>query len=110
VSGDWNGSGASEAAFSSTSRVVLNSPAYPGVVGTSPAIMGMTISGFVSPVGASGGSDPAPTPACIVTTTGDEGTCIDTSTCASQGGKSTPGYCPGAADIQCCTGLGSGSG
>ncbi|HTQ46488.1 MAG TPA: CHAP domain-containing protein [Polyangiaceae bacterium] len=51
VSGDWNGQSGTEAEFSSTSSVVLNSPAYPGTVGTSPGVMGMTISGFISPVG-----------------------------------------------------------
>jgi len=51
VSGDWGGNGASEAAFSSSSSVVMNSPAYASTVGSSPAIMGMTISGFISPIG-----------------------------------------------------------
>jgi surface antigen len=51
VSGDWNGDSGTEAQFSSTSHVVLNSPAYAATVGSSPAIMGMTISGFISPVG-----------------------------------------------------------
>jgi MYXO-CTERM domain-containing protein len=51
VSGDWNGQSGTEAQFSSTSHVVLNSPAYPGTVGSSPGVMGMTISGFISPVG-----------------------------------------------------------
>jgi len=51
VSGDWNGQSGTEAQFSSTSHVVLNSPAYPGTVGSSPGIMGMTISGFIKPVG-----------------------------------------------------------
>jgi MYXO-CTERM domain-containing protein len=51
VSGDWNGTGATEAAFSSTSSVVLNSPAYASTEGTTPGIMGMTISGYISPVG-----------------------------------------------------------
>jgi hypothetical protein len=107
LSGDWEGSGSSEAAFSSTSRVVLNAPAYAGVVGTRPAIIGMVLSGFVSPVGGSAG--PAPTPSCIVSTTGESGTCIDIGTCAAQGGTSTPGYCPGAANVECCTGGGSSS-
>jgi hypothetical protein len=31
------------------------------------------------------------------------GTCIPTADCAAKGGDSTPGYCPGGADIQCCT-------
>jgi MYXO-CTERM domain-containing protein len=51
VSGDWNGDNGTEAQFSSTSQVVLNSPAYSPTVGTAPAIMGMTISGYVAPVG-----------------------------------------------------------
>jgi hypothetical protein len=51
VSGDWNGQSGTEAQFSSTSHVVLNSPAYPGTVGSTPGIMGMTISGFIAPVG-----------------------------------------------------------
>jgi hypothetical protein len=41
---------------------------------------------------------------------GVEGTCIDTSTCATMTGYvSTPGLCPGAADIECCTQSGSSS-
>jgi len=51
VSGDWNGQSGTEAQFSSTSSVVLNSPAYAATVGTSPGVMGMTISGYISPVG-----------------------------------------------------------
>jgi MYXO-CTERM domain-containing protein len=51
ASGDWNGQSGTEAQFASTSSVVLNSPAYPGTVGTSPSVMGMTISGFISPIG-----------------------------------------------------------
>jgi surface antigen len=51
VSGDWNGQSGTEAQFASTSHAVLNSPAYAGTVGSSPAIMGMKISGFISPVG-----------------------------------------------------------
>ncbi len=51
ASGDWNGQSGTEAQFSSTSSVVLNSPAYNSAVGTSPGVMGMTISGYISPVG-----------------------------------------------------------
>jgi MYXO-CTERM domain-containing protein len=51
VSGDWNGQSGSEAQFSSTSHVVLNSPAYPDGQGTTPGIMGMTISGYIGAVG-----------------------------------------------------------
>jgi hypothetical protein len=56
VSGDWGGDNGSEAEFASTSHVVLNTPAYPGVLGSAPGIMGMTISAFVAPAGTGGGS------------------------------------------------------
>ena len=36
VSGDWNGTGSTKAEFSSTSQVVLNVPAYPGVTEIQP--------------------------------------------------------------------------
>jgi hypothetical protein len=52
VSGDWNGQNGSEATFASTSSVVLNTPAYASTEGTAPAVMGMTISGYISAVGA----------------------------------------------------------
>lgn len=51
VSGNWGGQSGSQAHFSSTSSVKKNQPAYPGVVGISPSVMGMKISGFISPVG-----------------------------------------------------------
>jgi len=51
VSGDWNGDSGTEAQFASTSHVVLNTPAYASTVGSAPAVMGMTISGFIAPVG-----------------------------------------------------------
>ena len=34
---------------------------------------------------------------------GASGTCISTSDCATQGGSSEAGHCPGASNIQCCT-------
>jgi MYXO-CTERM domain-containing protein len=60
-----------------------------------------------SPVGDAGGVPPSdsgtpPTP-CTVTTSGQTGVCIDTSVCASMGGTSTPNYCPGPDNIECCT-------
>lgn len=50
--------------------------------------------------------DNAPGTACTVTATGESGECMDTAVCQSLGGShvSTPGYCPGPANIQCCTG------
>ena len=51
VSGDWNGKSGSQAYFASTASVILNAPAYPGEVGSDSGPIGMTISGFISPVG-----------------------------------------------------------
>ncbi len=51
VSGDWNGTGSTEAGFSSTSSVVRNAPAYASTVGGAPSVVGMTISGYIAPVG-----------------------------------------------------------
>ena len=42
--------------------------------------------------------------ACTVTSTGESGECLDTSVCAAMAGHiSTPGFCPGPDDEQCCT-------
>jgi surface antigen len=74
VSGDWNGSGSAEVEFSSTSSVVLNTPAYPGVVGKWAGPMGMTLSAFVAPAGVascSGPSVPATPPFVSVVSTPD---------------------------------------
>ena len=46
--------------------------------------------------------------ACTVGTTGASGTCMTTTSCAAAGNTSTPDYCPGATNIQCCT-TGSGT-
>jgi Repeat of unknown function (DUF346)/CHAP domain len=62
VSGDWDGESGSEAHFSATSHVIVNQPAYAGVVGSSPGVIGMTISGFISPVGIPAASPPPPPP------------------------------------------------
>ena len=43
-----------------------------------------------------------PTPTACTINSGQSGTCISTSACASQGWKSEAGHCPGATDIQCC--------
>ena len=62
VSGDWGGQSGSEAHFSSTSSVVLNAPAYPGLVNTVPGPIQMKISGFISPVGLTEAPAGAPAP------------------------------------------------
>ena len=57
-------------------------------------------------VGAGSVPDAGPSgPSCFVPSLGASGECISTTDCATiPGHVSTPGYCPGAADIQCCTG------
>jgi hypothetical protein len=48
--------------------------------------------------------DAGPDGGCFVSTVGTFGMCMLTSDCAALGDHtSTPGYCPGAADIECCT-------
>jgi uncharacterized protein (TIGR03382 family) len=46
---------------------------------------------------------------CVETMTGATGVCMDTAECAGLGGTSTPDYCPGPANVQCCTGFDAGS-
>jgi MYXO-CTERM domain-containing protein len=54
--------------------------------------------------GDSGGEDGVGV-SCTVSATGEEGVCLETSSCATKGGTSTPDYCPGPDNVQCCTGL-----
>jgi hypothetical protein len=57
--------------------------------------------------GSSGGTGTNP---ASCTANGESGTCILTSTCTGEGGTYTPGFCPGAVDIECCTSGGASSG
>ena len=51
------------------------------------------------------GSSDAGWGTCLLPT-GQSGDCIDTSSCASMGGdESTPGYCPGPSNIECCAAI-----
>ncbi len=60
--------------------------------------------------GGQGGAGDGGTSPTSCTVAGVAGTCIATSTCSAMSGhKSTPGYCPGAASIECCTPTGAGS-
>jgi hypothetical protein len=48
--------------------------------------------------------DAGPDGGCFVSTVGVFGECMTTTDCAALGDHtSTPGYCPGAADIECCS-------
>jgi len=83
--------------------------AYEGKAFTAIRYTGATLGGDAGAV-ASGGDASASTP-CTVTTTGESGVCLDTAVCAEMSGHvSTPGYCPGANNIQCCTGPAVSSG
>jgi len=92
VSGDWGGANGSEATFASTSHVVLNAPAYGSSVGSYPGVMGMTISGFISPAG-TGGSPPPGGGSCSE----GPGYCTASSQC--ENGQ----WVPRASDPAACT-------
>jgi hypothetical protein len=72
ASGDWSGQDGSQAFFASTASVILNSPAYSSTVGSTPGIIGDTISGFIRPAGlgagggGGGGGAPPPSTDCSV--------------------------------------------
>jgi hypothetical protein len=68
------------------------------------------LSGTVAGDAGGAAPDSGGTP-CFVTTLNQSGECMSTTDCAAAGNVSTPGYCPGANDIQCCTpGASAGSG
>ena len=104
ASGDWAGDSGSEATFSSTSHVDLNSPAYWGGVGSQPGIIGMTISGYISPAGTGGSPPPGSGGACsegpgycTATSQCENGNWVPRSTdptaCTSGPGASGSNYC-----------------
>jgi lysozyme len=74
------------------------------------ALKGITVGGSSASTSASSSSGAGGAPAgppCMVD--GVAGVCIDTSACAAMPGYvSTPGFCPGPVNEQCCTPTGSG--
>jgi GH25 family lysozyme M1 (1,4-beta-N-acetylmuramidase) len=71
------------------------------------ALLALTVGGSSTSASSSASSSGAP--ACVVD--GIAGTCTDTSVCATMPGYvSTPGFCPGPADVECCTPTGDASG
>ncbi len=65
-------------------------------------------------VGDGGSDDDDAAIACVVTSddgaADGDGVCLDTSACAELGAHvSTPGFCPGAANVECCTARGAAS-
>jgi hypothetical protein len=93
VSGDWAGASGSEATFASTSHVDLNAPAYGSSVGSTPGIIGMTISGFISPAGTGGSPPPGAGAACSF----GPGYCTATSQCEDHH------WVPRSSDPAACT-------
>jgi lysozyme len=73
-------------------------------LGSSAQLATFTASGSL-PIDGGAGDSGTDYGTCTVSATGDMGVCIDTSECASEGGTSTPDYCPGPSNIQCCTGI-----
>ncbi len=75
--------------------------------GTDAGVDGGTDAGFDGGEldgGGDAGSDAGFDGGCFLTTTGVFGSCISTTDCAAMANyQSTPGYCPGPADIECCT-------
>jgi len=82
-------------------------------LGDAAALTAFAMSGTAPPSDAGAGGDSGDTgdagddagTGCVVSTTGESGVCIDTSECASMGGTATADFCPGPANIQCCTGI-----
>ncbi len=105
-----SGSGSTSSSSSSSSASSSSSSSGGTSSGSSSSSSGSTSSSSSSSGGTSSSSSSssstsssgAPPVACDVN--GVAGTCIGTSACASKPGYvSTPGHCPGAASIECCT-------
>ena len=74
-------------------------------LGSAAQLATFTADGGTPSDGGAGDAGGADYGTCTVTATGATGICIDTTECASEGGTSTPDYCPGPANIECCTGI-----
>lgn len=62
------------------------------------------LTAYGSDVPSDGGVSVDAAATCVVAATGESGQCLSTAACDALGDHmSTPGLCPGAADIQCCT-------
>ena len=85
VSGDWGGQSGSEAHFSATSHVV-NNGTYGYAQGSRPGNIGMTISGYISPIG--GGTNASGCTSEQVAAAGNYG-------CACVNGQPNGGFCDG---------------
>lgn len=80
--------------------------AYEGSTFTAIRYTGVTSGGDAGVVTGGGDAGDGIGTACTVTSTGENGVCLDTATCAAMtGGVSTPGYCPGPDNVECCTGV-----
>ncbi len=83
------------------------------IVATTALLLGLGCSSQPDPNGESATADlqsSASSPKSCTTDEGSVGTCITTSACEALGSHvSTPGLCPGADDIQCCTAVAGGT-
>ena len=75
----------------------------------------MVLAAYGSDVPTDGGpafpNDASTADPCTLPATGETGECLTTDACEALGNHvSTPGLCPGAADIQCCTAVASDGG
>jgi hypothetical protein len=72
-----------------------------GAGGGSGGTVGMGGTGGSGVTGTGGASGDAGTPCSVGSTPGE---CLEVSACKAMSGySSTPGYCPGPADVECCT-------
>jgi lysozyme len=75
-------------------------------LGSASQLATFTMNGSLPIDGGTTGADDAGTNyGTCTTSSGTMGVCIDTGVCASEGGTSTPDFCPGPDNIQCCTGI-----
>jgi hypothetical protein len=74
------------------------------------ALQGITVGSASSSGSTSSSSSTSSSGGVACNVHGVAGTCLDTAACATMAGYvSTPGYCPGPANIECCTSTGASS-
>jgi MYXO-CTERM domain-containing protein len=83
--------------------------AYEGSTFTAIRYTGVTVGGDAGVGMGSGGIDGGDGTGTLCSVGGESGVCMDTGACAAEGNyMSTPGYCPGADNVQCCTAASTG--
>jgi MYXO-CTERM domain-containing protein len=83
--------------------------AYEGATFTAIRYTGVTGGSDAGTGTGTGGVDSGDGTGTLCSVGGESGVCMDTGACAAEGNHtSTPGYCPGADNIQCCTATSTG--